>query len=112
MIDDFSIQSDDHTNQFVQELTNMVQMGEILYIHCLGGHGRTGTISIPLLIALYGIPEQEASEKVNFYHQARQKGHGWCSMPEDESQIEQIQKMEPVYQRNHKRGEYKKQIKK
>ena len=87
MIEDFGIQSNEATNEFVQMLTNLVWKGEILYIHCLGGHGRTGTISVPLLISLYGLSEKEARKKVNYYHKARSQGHNWCSMPEDESQV-------------------------
>ena len=82
-IDDFSIQSPDATNKIVQQLGQLVQNGEVLYIHCLGGHGRTGTISIPLMTLLYGMEVEEATKRVNYYHLSRSGGnHGWCHMPE------------------------------
>ena len=49
-------------------MTELINRGEIVYIHCLGGHGRTGTISIPLMTLLYGISADEATKKVNYYH--------------------------------------------
>jgi len=54
---------------------------------------------------LYGMSAQEAMEKVNYYHQSRSgHNHSWCSMPEDEDQLEQIQNMEMIHKRNHARG--------
>jgi protein-tyrosine phosphatase len=55
MIDDFNIRSDDDTFEFVSYMSELIKSGETLYIHCLGGHGRTATISAPLLVQLYGI---------------------------------------------------------
>ena len=49
------LRSDDYTIKFVNYLKDLVQGGEILYIHCNSGHTRTGTVSFPLLISLYGM---------------------------------------------------------
>ena len=45
----------------VFELKRRVIQGEVLYVHCRGGHGRTGTIVIPLVAALFDIEDAEAS---------------------------------------------------
>ena len=46
---DFGVRTDSDTVQFVSYLAQLVRNGEVLYIHCMGGHGRTGTISIQLM---------------------------------------------------------------
>ena len=32
--------------------------GEVIYLHCRGGHGRTGTVAIPLLASVFGAPTE------------------------------------------------------
>ena len=87
-ITDMRNRPDEVTIQFVEELASMVYAGEVLYIHCRGGHGRTGLISAQLMMALYGIPQDEAIENINFYHQTRcikadpNFKHKFCQMPE------------------------------
>ena len=70
-IDDFDVADDKFTVDFISELVNRVKNGQKLYIHCFGGHGRTGLISIQLFSALYGISSQEATKLVNSYHDQR-----------------------------------------
>ncbi|KAG1663284.1 hypothetical protein FOA52_006325 [Chlamydomonas sp. UWO 241] len=45
--------------------------GEVLYIHCWGGHGRTGTLAALLLGRLYGLPLAAALRHVQSYHDTR-----------------------------------------
>ncbi len=45
--------------------------GERLYIHCWGGHGRTGTLVAVLLGRLYGLPYTNALRYTQAFHDAR-----------------------------------------
>lgn len=95
-IDDFSIAGEQSTMQFVNELVLRVRQGRKMYIHCQGGHGRTGLIAIQLFIALYGVGYEEAHQMINKYHDCRAKcwDIGGNNMPECDEQIYQIQEVE------------------
>lgn len=95
-IDDFSTAEEQSTIQFVNELANRVRQGRKMYIHCQGGHGRTGLIAISLFIALYGVGHEEAHKLINQYHDCRQRcwDIGGNNMPEAEEQLYQIKEME------------------
>lgn len=45
--------------------------GHAIYIHCWGGHGRTGTIAAILMGILYGLTSEEALEHVEKVHKMR-----------------------------------------
>lgn len=54
--------------------TNMLRrldVGECLYCHCWGGHGRAGTVCSILLGLLYGLNGHEAMEYVQTLHDTR-----------------------------------------
>ena len=46
------------------ELKRRVVAGEVIYIHCRGGHGRTGTVAIPLIAGLFDLENDRAQEYV------------------------------------------------
>jgi len=72
-IPDQNIAQDSHVNAFVQELVQRVlENGEVLYIHCTGGHGRTGTICALLLASAYKLGAEESIGRVQAYHDTRQ----------------------------------------
>lgn len=48
-----------------------VLRGEKLYIHCWGGHGRTGTLVAVLLGRLYNLPYTTALRYTQAFHDAR-----------------------------------------
>ena len=50
----------------------MLAKGEVLYIHCTGGHGRTGTVCALLLASAYNLGAQESIGRVQAYHDTRQ----------------------------------------
>lgn len=50
---DQDVAEDEPVADFVRELTRRVRLGATLYVHCRGGHGRTGTICALLLGELY-----------------------------------------------------------
>jgi len=93
----------------VNELTPRIKRGEVLYIHCFGGHGRTGTIVALLLCMkrpsvqmchcsnridhskghLYKITAEESLALTQLYQSSR-RFRGYCPTPEMTSQIKQV----------------------
>jgi hypothetical protein len=43
-----------------RELRARLERGEVLFVHCRGGRGRTGMVVAALLCALYGVPAEAA----------------------------------------------------
>ena len=50
--------------ELVLDLRSRVLSGQVLYLHCHGGHGRTGTVAIPLIASLCKKSGKEAQEFV------------------------------------------------
>jgi protein-tyrosine phosphatase len=42
------------------DVCNRLLANEVIYLHCWGGHGRTGTVVAVALGLLYGLPASEA----------------------------------------------------
>ena len=56
----------------VDELAARVLQGEVLYLHCVAGRGRTGLVAACLLGKLYpGIGAEEALQRVGAYYRLR-----------------------------------------
>ena len=74
--------------RLVDELKARVIRGEVLYVHCWGGAGRTGLVAACLLGALYpSIAVEEALERVQAYFTARgEPGYS----PETDAQVQQV----------------------
>jgi len=68
----------------VGELAARVQSGEVLYVHCMGGRGRSGVVAACVLAELYGIGAEEALQRVQFGYDSRQYDN--CASPETEQQ--------------------------
>lgn len=72
--------------------------GHVLYIHCAGGHGRTGQVAINLLEALYALDLETAQHSAITFHQGRTSGkctecHELPEMPIQEAQLRMIAPM-------------------
>lgn len=77
MKDDEIAPSDEGLQSLVENLSDRIRSGEILYIHCKGGSGRTGIVTACLLAALY--PELAADdilERIQKYFDMRCRGVG------------------------------------
>lgn len=59
--------------ELLVELLDRLGAGEIIYVHCRGGHGRTGTVCTLLLGRLYRLSSAEAMVRVQRCHDARQQ---------------------------------------
>jgi hypothetical protein len=57
--------------EFCENLKQKLCDGEKLYIHCRGGHGRTGTVVAILLYILYNIEPTDAFNYIQFAHDQR-----------------------------------------
>ena len=67
----------------------------MIYLHCLGGHGRTGLISGLLLQAIYGMDGLTAVKFINYIHNVRHPNesrieNGFYRMPESKEQLNQV----------------------
>lgn len=72
-IPDQDVADDSLIGQLVDQLLERLGSGERLYVHCKGGHGRTGTICAILLGRLYSLSAKEAVARTQLYHDARRQ---------------------------------------
>lgn len=81
-------------SKLIDHLGRRVREGEILYIHCLGGKGRSGLVSACLLGEMYGfhtIEAEEALKRVEAYANLRLQGsEEKISSPETHEQKNQV----------------------
>jgi len=54
-IEDCNIVEDNYVLQLAQQLVYDIANGDICYLHCWGGHGRTGTVACLMLHLMYGV---------------------------------------------------------
>lgn len=92
---DGAVTSDGHLARFLQQLLEELRGGRVLYIHCYGGHGRTGIVGCALLCLLFGASSAEAVEVFNALHSERVDcgvgGPG--QFPHSDAQQEQVDRV-------------------
>jgi hypothetical protein len=69
---DMNVATDDNLLIFCENLKQKLCNDEKLYIHCTGGHGRTGTVVAILLYMLYNIEPNDAFNYIQYAHDQRQ----------------------------------------
>ena len=108
-IDDFDVEDDRRTQSLVERLSRLVFEGEVVYIHCLSGRGRTGTVAIPLLMGLVpSLTVEEAVEVANVFKRKGRRGETRGGhMPEIRMQMQQIRDGEVEYKRGGWKGKHK-----
>ncbi len=104
-IPDFGILADGSMLALVSELIRCLTVdGSVIYIHCYGGHGRTGTVVVNLIQALCEHDVNAALVLLQARHRAR--GCFSCALNdgtlEDREQISQASRMEGVMSRRQK----------
>lgn len=75
--------------EFIPSLADIVrEESQCVYVHCWGGHGRTGIVIATLLSLLYKIDAETALELTEAFHSKRVvcKSHS----PQTEAQFEQV----------------------
>jgi predicted kinase len=70
-IPDQEIADDALVDMLADQLLDRLKSGERLYVHCRGGHGRTGTVCAILLGRLYSLSAKEAVARTQLYHDTR-----------------------------------------
>ena len=83
-IGDHDTLPDNEMVEFVEELGNILEIDHRnVYIHCYGGHGRTGMVLVNLLQYLFGIDKSAAMQTLRSSHKQRKciKSNilSWCS---------------------------------
>ncbi|GLC33288.1 hypothetical protein PLESTB_000350300 [Pleodorina starrii] len=68
---DGNVTTDSAMNRLAEDCMERILRGERLYIHCWGGHGRTGTLVAILLGRLYGLPYTNALRYTQAFHDSR-----------------------------------------
>lgn len=90
---DLRAADDDALMEFMPQLADMVRKpNELVYIHCWGGHGRTGIVIALLLVILYELDGEEALRLTELYHSKRTQIRGQHS-PQTRVQIEQVKRL-------------------
>jgi len=70
-IQDMNIISDDKVLALARRIVAMIRKGHKVYIHCSGGHGRTGTIVAIVLHLLYGLSLYQIRDYIQYSHDQR-----------------------------------------
>ena len=64
-IRDFDVPDLPELEALVLELRRRLMSGEVIYIHCRGGHGRTGTVAVPLVASLFDSTVEAVEAYIN-----------------------------------------------
>lgn len=74
---------------FIPKLAErVVTESECVYVHCWGGHGRTGTIIALLLAQLYGMSSERALQLTSLFHTQRENRKS--KSPQTQAQRDQV----------------------
>ena len=71
---------------------------EIVYVHCWGGHGRTGIVIALLLSVLYDLDSEEALRLTELYHSKRIEAR--LHSPTTRAQINQVERLVILLKKN------------
>lgn len=70
-IEDMNITSDVKVIALCETIVKKIYKGEKVYIHCRGGHGRTGTIAAIVVYMLYKLSIQQIYDYLQYSHDQR-----------------------------------------
>jgi len=70
-IKDMKTTGDDIIQKLCEDLKQRIINGDKIFLHCAGGHGRTGVVLIILLYMLYNLPLNEIFNYVQYAHDQR-----------------------------------------
>jgi len=89
---DGGVGPDESLARHLSELLAEISERRVLYIHCYGGHGRSGIVGCALLCLVYGYGAAEAVQIFNTLHSARiECGVGGPGQfPHSQEQLEQV----------------------
>lgn len=99
-IEDHQIPSHKDFLNHLYIILELLASGKNIYIHCLGGHGRTGTYIAGILMLLFSFNAKQALYYTQYFHNSRRildkrsSGPIPCMSPENDCQIEFIKHFE------------------
>ena len=70
-IEDMNIISDDKILALARRIAEFIRGGFKVFIHCSGGHGRTGTVAAVVLHLLYRLPLYKIRDYLQYSHDQR-----------------------------------------
>lgn len=86
---DGSITSDHALSRLADDCCQRILNGERMYVHCWGGHGRTGSLITVMLSRLYGLPTDRALAYTQAMHDSRHS-HQNVKSPQTRVQVIQV----------------------
>lgn len=99
-IRDCGITDDGRVLELARLLVKAIAEGECIYLHCWGGHGRTGTLVCIMLHLMYGMDETEVFSYCQCVHDLRQ-----CPVvvgsPQTQTQRNQVSRVIKYLQANY-----------
>ncbi len=102
MIVDRSVAADEEVAALTREIVGMIgEPTRTVYIHCIAGIGRTGTIAACLLSFAYSLEAEEALQRVQSYYLCRFGAEGLS--PETEAQRQQVKRIADILMRERAR---------
>jgi len=75
--------------KLVWDIIKLIDGGECVYVHCWGGHGRTGTVVSVLIGLVFNVNAQTALDVNKKLHSCRIKTNGQVS-PQTPTQFDQV----------------------
>jgi len=86
--------SDAKAREYCKTILSLLDDGNKIYLHCLGGKGRTGTIGAIVLGIKYGLAGPEALRRIRAaFATRRNKGTHANRVPQTQAQISQVIRM-------------------
>jgi protein-tyrosine phosphatase len=85
---------------FIESLAERLRHGEKMYVHCRGGHGRSGLVVACILKALFEITAEQALQLTNLYHSSRRvmpEKFRRIGSPQTRAQKDFVRNYQPIY---------------
>ena len=94
MVDNDATATDEQLGAFVDQLSARLDANESekMYLHCWGGHGRSGSVAVLLLVKREGLSLADALLKANEQHKLRAH-NPHVLIPQSQVQMEQLERM-------------------
>jgi predicted protein tyrosine phosphatase len=86
-IPDMDVPAPEHMDRILDRLDGELAAGHTVYVHCLGGVGRTGTV-IGCYLVRHGLTGQQALREIEQLR--RRMPDGWQSSPQTEAQCAMV----------------------
>jgi len=91
-IKDCSTIADEIVFGLAKKLVDAIHNGDVIYLHCWGGHGRTGVMVCLILHLMYGLNADEALRRCQLLHDTRRR-YIEVSSPQTFAQQEQVRRI-------------------